>query len=36
LTASAQIVGPSIILDAVTRQLGLEKLLNRSYALTAL
>jgi transposase len=28
VTASAQIIGPSIILDAITRQLGLEKLLK--------
>ena len=31
VTASAQIVGPSIILDAVTRQLGLEKLLKSCF-----
>jgi len=31
VTASAEIVGPSIILDAITDQLGLEKLLKSSF-----
>lgn len=31
ITASAQIVGPSIILDAITESVGLEKLLKSCF-----